>query len=455
LEWNQSRLKFYKGNKMRKILLLIFLSFAVNAVAQQNLSLSQLWQVMKENNYTLQQQQKLIDAAEEDVSIQSAAQYPVFSMGAMFNHQSEVASLELPSIFPGFSPPNIEAGVKDQYDLSVSVSQPIFTGFRTSSLINAANQQLQSKEIEKNVVGNNLMLMVGNLYYQSQLNLLQRKVLDQSEKRIENQLTLIRNLMDAEQKTAFDTLEVANRKLTIQSQLIKLKDSYDIVLSKIRYLINADKLTELKSLQISEVSLMVPELNQIQNAAINNRPELQLLNKQKKSVEYNKSAFKSSYYPQIYANASYHYAKPGVNFFQNEWMDYYTAGVKLQWELWAWGKSKSKVRQTQLTIEKIDLQNEQLKKDIMQQVEEAHKILQMTKTQINLNIKLVAVEKERYRIVNENYEQGLSTTIDLNNAELALTEAELELQKEYISWFQNKLVLDYSIGMIGNNKNRK
>jgi len=455
LEWNQSRLKFYKGNKMRKILLLIFLSFAVIAVAQQNLSLPQLWQVMKENNYTLQQQQKLIDAAEEDVSIQSAAQYPVFSMGAMFNHQSEVASLELPSIFPGFSPPNIEAGVKDQYDLSVSVSQPIFTGFRTSSLINAANQQLQSKEIEKNVVGNNLMLMVGNLYYQSQLNLLQRKVLDQSEKRIENQLTLIRNLMDAEQKTAFDTLEVANRKLTIQSQLIKLKDSYDIVLSKIRYLINADKLTELKSLQISEVSLMVPELNQIQNAAINNRPELQLLNKQKKSVEYNKSAFKSSYYPQIYANASYHYAKPGVNFFQNEWMDYYTAGVKLQWELWAWGKSKSKVRQTQLTIEKIDLQNEQLKKDIMQQVEEAHKILQMTKTQINLNIKLVAVEKERYRIVNENYEQGLSTTIDLNNAELALTEAELELQKEYISWFQNKLVLDYSIGMIGNNKNRK
>jgi len=440
---------------MRKILLLIFLSFAVNAVAQQNLSLSQLWQVMKENNYTLQQQQKLIDAAEEDVSIQSAAQYPVFSMGAMFNHQSEVASLELPSIFPGFSPPNIEAGVKDQYDLSVSVSQPIFTGFRTSSLINAANQQLQSKEIEKNVVGNNLMLMVGNLYYQSQLNLLQRKVLDQSEKRIENQLTLIRNLMDAEQKTAFDTLEVANRKLTIQSQLIKLKDSYDIVLSKIRYLINADKLTELKSLQISEVSLMVPELNQIQNVAINNRPELQLLNKQKKSVEYNKSALKSSYYPQIYANASYHYAKPGVNFFQNEWMDYYTAGVKLQWELWAWGKSKSKVRQTQLTIEKIDLQNEQLKKDIMQQVEEAHKILQMTKTQINLNIKLVAVEKERYRIVNENYEQGLSTTIDLNNAELALTEAELELQKEYISWFQNKLVLDYSIGMIGNNKNRK
>jgi len=438
---------------MRKILLFILLGFAGNTVAQQNLSLQELWQIMKENNYTLQQQQNLIDAAVEDVSIQSAAQYPVFSMGAAFNHQSEIASLTLPlpASLTGGNPISKEAGVKDQYDLSVSVYQPIFTGFRTSSLISAANQQLQSKEIEKKVVGNKLMLAVGNLYYQSQLNLLQRKVLEQSEKRIENQLTLIRNLMEAEQKTAFDTLEVANRKLTIQSQLIKLKDSYEIVLSKIRYLINTENFSDLKTFNSSEVSLAIPDLQDIQNTAINNRLELKLLYKQKKSVEYNKSALKSSYYPQIFANASYHYAKPGVNFFQNEWMDYYTAGVKLQWELWAWGQSKSKVRQTQLTIEKIDLQNEQLKKDIMQQVEEAHKNLEMTKTQINLNKNLVAVEKERYRIVKDNYEQGLSTTIDLNNAEHSLTAAELELQKEYISWFQNKLMLDYATGMIGNN----
>ena len=452
MEWNKSKLNFYKGIKMKKIILLIFLGFTGNTLAQKNLSLQELWQIMSEKNYTLQQQQKLINVAAEEVSIQSAAQYPVFSMGAAFNHQSEVASLELPFTFPGFSTPSIEAGVKDQYDLSVSVLQPIFTGFRTSSLIDAANEQLQSKEIEKNVVGNNLMLAVGNLYYQSQLNLMQRKVLEQSEKRIENQLILIRNLMQAEQKTAFDTLEVANRKLNIQSQLIKLKDGYEIMLSKMRYLITADNLTDLKSPKIQEISLIIPDLNEIQNSAINNRFELQLLHKQKKSVEYNKSALKSSYYPQIFANASYHYSKPGVNFFQNEWMDYYTAGVKFQWELWAWGRSKSRVKQTQLTIDKIDLQHEQLKKDIMQQVEEAHKNLKMTKTQIHLNKNLVAVEKERYRIVKENYEQGLATTLDLNNAEHDLTAAELELQKEYVSWFQNKLMLDFATGEIGNNK---
>ncbi len=437
---------------MKKIILFVFLGFAVNVVAQENLSLQQLWQVMKENNYTLQQQQKLIDAAAEDVSIQSAAQYPVFNVGAAFNHQSEIASLSLPLALTQGNPITMEAGVKDQYDLSVSVNQPLFTGFRTSSLIEAARQQMQSKEIEKNVIENQLLLSIGKLYYQSQLNLLQRKVLIQSEKRIENQLTLIRNMMDAEQKTAFDTLEVSSRKLNIQSQLIKLKDVYEIILSKTRYLINTENITDLNTLEIKTVSLKVPNLRDIQNSAINSRFELKFIDRQKKSVEYNKAALKSFYYPQIFANASYHYAKPGVNFFQNEWMDYYTAGVKLQWELWNWGQVKSKVRQTQLTIEKIDLQNEQLKKDILQQVDEAHKNLEMTKTQINLNKNLVNLEKERYRIVKENYEQGLSTTIDLNNAEHSLTAAELELQKEYISWFQNKLLLDYATGMIGNSK---
>ena len=437
---------------MRIVYLIILLGGIFVLSAQQNLSLEDLWQVLKENNYTLQKQQKLIDIAAEDVSIQSATQYPVLNMGAAFNHQSEVASLELPFALPNGTRPIIDAGVKDQYDLSVSVIQPIFKGFRTSSLINAANQQLQSKEIEKNIVEDQLLLSVGNLYYQSQLNLLQRRVLVESEKRIENQLTIIRNLMDAEQKTAFDTLEVSSRKLNIQSQLIKLKDGYEIILSKIRYLINTESFKDLNALKINDVKLIVPDLQNIQNEAINNRSELKLIDKQKKSVEYNKSALKSSYYPQIFANASYHYAKPGVNFFQNEWMDYYTAGVKLQWELWNWGQSKGEVRQTQLTIEKIELQNEQLKKDILQQVEEAYKNLEMTKTQINLNKNLVALEKERYRIVNENYEQGLSTTIDLNNAENALTAAELELQKEYISWFQNKLMLDYATGGIGNDK---
>ena len=436
---------------MKLILLILFFCFVVNIEAQENLSLPELWKIMKENNYTLQQQQKLIDIASEDVSIQSATQYPVLNMGAAFNHQSEVASLELPFALPGSSPANIEAGVKDQYDLSVSVSQPLFTGFRTSSLISAARQQLQSKEIEKDIIENKLQVSIGNLYYQAQLNLLQRKVLLESEKRIDNQLILIRNMMEADQKTAFDTLEVSSRKLYLQSQIVKLKDGYDILLSKIRYLINSDNFDDLKPLKINSVTLKVPDILEIKNDAIYKRSELNQMQQYRKSVEYGTTALKSSYYPQIFANASYHYSKPGVNFFQNEWMDYYTVGVKFQWELWKWGYDKSKVHQSELTIEKIDLQKEQLKKDILQQVEEAHKNLQMTITQINFNKNLVALEKERYRIANEKYQQGLSTSLDLADAEHSLTAAELELHKEYISWFQNQLLLDYATGNIAKN----
>jgi len=433
---------------MKRIGIFILVCFAMSAAAQQNVGLQDLWQIMEKNNYSLKQQQKLIDVASEDVSIYSAAQYPVFNLGASFRYQSEIASLELPIAIPGLSPTNIEAGVKDQYDMSLSVTQPLFLGFRTSSLISASEQQLQSKEIEKKVVKNQLMLTVGNLYYQAQLNVLQREVLEQSEKRIENQLELIRNLMDAEQKTAFDTLEVANYKINLQGQILKLKDAYEIVSSKIRYVINAENRIGLIPLNITENSLTIPELGDIQSVAINNRTELQLIDKQKRSMQFNETAIKSSYYPQVFANASYHYAKPGVNYFTDEWMDYYTLGVNLQWELWNWGQNKSKVRQTQITIDKIDLQKRQLENDILQQVEEAQKTLLMTRTQIKIDKNLVSLEKERYRIIKENYEQGLSTNIDLNNAEHSLTAAELELQKEYISWFQNKLMLDYATGNI-------
>jgi outer membrane protein TolC len=57
-------------------------------------------------------------------------------------------------------------------------------------------------------------------------------------------------------------------------------------------------------------------------------------------------------------------------------------------------------------------------------------------------------EKERYRITENRYNEGLATFLDLNTAEIDLTKAETELHKNYISWYKNKLQLDFATGEI-------
>ena len=45
---------------------------------------------------------------------------------------------------------------------------------------------------------------------------------------------------------------------------------------------------------------------------------------------------------QVYANAAMHYGRPGVNAFRDQWMGYYTLGVKMRWQFWDAGQNRRK-----------------------------------------------------------------------------------------------------------------
>ncbi|MBN2365044.1 MAG: TolC family protein [Calditrichaeota bacterium] len=96
----------------------------------------------------------------------------------------------------------------------------------------------------------------------------------------------------------------------------------------------------------------------------------------------------------------------------------------------------------------MTLDEKKLLDKINQQVEDAYANLQSDIDQIAFLKRLVDQEKERYRIVREKFNQGLATTLDLNDAENALTSAELRLQQSYAKWRQDAAFMDYATGQI-------
>ena len=130
-------------------------------------------------------------------------------------------------------------------------------------------------------------------------------------------------------------------------------------------------------------------------------------------------------------------------------MKYYNFGINLQWELWNWRRDASKVQQATLEQEKLDLENQKLVNDIQQQVKEVYLYLQSLIQQIQLQKLLIGQENERFRITQEKFQQGLMTSLDLNTAEHALTEAQLRLQENNISWQKYKIQLEFVCGTIG------
>lgn len=431
---------------IKRMLLIMVLSIPL--IAEESLTLQEAWQIALRNNLSLQQQQKVIQKAQQELAKRKADYLPSISAAGLYNHVSDIAiiNIKLPPPLPS---PEARPTTINVYDFNVSLSQPIFTGFRTKNLVKSAREEQKAQEIEERVLKNQILFQIGLLYYEIQSNLIQQDVLVESIERVDAQLTTARNFYFAEQIPAFDTLEVANRKLQLQNQLQNLKNIHQILLTNFKFALNTDSLVQITPAAVLKTGLSVPPLNDFYTKAIRHRPELEKVTVLQQAQLFRARALKSAYYPQLSAIASYHYFRLNADFAYDKWQDFYTIGLNFQWNIWNWKRDKRAVEQAHLDYKRLDIVSEQIVQNIKQQVTEAYKYLDNSRQQIQLQKKLVTQEEERYRITREKFEQGQATNLDLTGAERALTEAKLLLEQNYIRWYQYQLQLDFATGVIG------
>ena len=435
----------FDNNTYRKysfIILCLILLFPILLMGQDRLTLEQSWVIALKNNYTIQQQENLIEKAQEEIAIQKTDYYPSLSTSGLWARANfETMPIKLPS-------ESNKVGV----DLvSLSINQSIFSGLRTKNLVASAHERLLAQQIKISMIQNAVLVEVGNLYYEIQYNRLQQKVLEASINRINNQQKNIYNLYMSEQATPFDTLEISNKKLQLENQRAIVQDAEIILWSNFKYLLNEDELPPITPLSPESIQFILLDQTDHIQQAIQTRPELKNLSAQKKAQLIYSDVLKARYYPHLSASFGFNVLKMTGDLFIDEWTNFYSVMINFQWELWNWNRDSKKVQQAKLDIQNIELQESQLIQDIKHQIKVAYQNLQSSQKKIKLQKKLVSQEKERYRITDERYNQGLATFLDLDSSELAYTEAETELHKYFITWHKNRLQLDFATGIISQN----
>jgi multidrug efflux system outer membrane protein len=94
----------------------------------------------------------------------------------------------------------------------------------------------------------------------------------------------------------------------------------------------------------------------------------------------------------------------------------------------------------------LNLEEQKIIENIKTEVKQAYQNLLTDRDQIFLTKKLVQQERERYRIGQQKYEQGLTSATDLNNVQTALTASDLRYKQSLIKWWQDKALMDYATG---------
>jgi outer membrane protein TolC len=416
---------------------------------QEVLQLHEAWELLLQQNRTLQQQQALVKKAEKEVVYLSREILPKVRIGAAYRYTSEIAEMDLPRLFPSQPALSIRAGVHDVYDMNVEVQQLLFTGGRLKNQKKVAAALRGSAVWQYRALQQKLLLQTGKLYHGIQLLSLQRDVLERAIQRAEIHLQKARSLLAARQIMAFDTLRVANQKLQLQKQLQVLDGLIRIQKERFARLLGMDRAPEIAPYAQKGAFPQLAEIASYQKEALKNRPDLYAVEHRVRAGLAKTRVARSAYFPQVAGVFAYHYARPGVNFFVDEWMTYYTVGISLRWELWNWQQTRTRVQQTKLETRAAEIAHEDLRRQILAEVREAYIQVQNRQAELEYQQRIVAQEKERYRITRTQFEQGMATSLDLSLAEQDVASAELQLQRLRIELENAWLQLKYATGTIG------
>lgn len=429
-------------------LLLCF--FLTGKSLSQPLELTEALRMVEERNLQLRKQTESEKIARLQEWVQKAKRLPSLDLSVSSSYLTEVNEIDLSRTI-GIPDRRVELGGHDRSEIILGIRQPIFTGFRLKSQIELAKNTTLSEHALFETLANEIHHKVHLIFYSSQSLTNQRRILESSRQRLQVQLRQVRNLFEAAQVMAFDTLRVFNQMLALDIDLEKNAFQRGLIKLQLAHLLDLPEARPIAEIGLDAPTDEWPDVIRLKQQALAQRPELQRLQLAQKGARIQENLARSTLFPVVFGHANFHYAKPGLDPVVNEWMDYFSVGFNLQWNLWRWQGDRKQVESIRIRRNQLTLEEQALLRAIEIEVEERFEELLHRVRQWRLARQLQKQQSERYRIVSAQHQNGLATTNDLVTAEADLTNAELRTQNVVIRYHIGVADLKKATGAIMRN----
>jgi outer membrane protein TolC len=169
------------------------------------------------------------------------------------------------------------------------------------------------------------------------------------------------------------------------------------------------------------------------------RPEYQLFEYQKKSLQAMEKVVSTQNKPRVMAFAQLGYGRPGLNFLSNDFEAYYQFGVKLNWRIWDWGSRGRSLEQ--LKIKQALVQNQQEVFETNQQVKSERFDYQVGKLQelLKRDEEIIQLRRQIVQSAKAQMKNGVITTTQYLTLLNQSTQAEIRKQMHEIELLKTKV----------------
>lgn len=410
---------------MRKIKLIALSLTAFLAVSANALNLDEAVDIALKNNFDIQGKNYDYLESLENVKVNRANFLPKLDTAYTYTNTDE---------------PNVGYGSDDAV-ASVTLSYNLFNGFKDIALKDSANYLSESSQYSLDATKQDIVLDTKTAYinYLDKLNALEtyKSAYSLFQEQYENSKNKFEQGLIAKN----DLLQVQVNMSSAKQNVVKAQGDLKIAKNKLSNILGGIDLSNEKIENLDEKTLVASNYDEKQ---LENRSEVQALTMNLKSIRELEKSANAGYYPKINASVSH-----------NEYYDGFTsdrpekgeenqniAKVSATWNLFNGGADMA---QSEMYKKRYLSANSLLNKTVHEinlQYESAKSNLEVAIDNLETSRLALLQAQENYEIVKNRFNEGISTTTDLTDANYLLTQAKQGYNRAYFDKYLAISTLD-------------
>jgi len=358
---------------MKKILpfssIFLFLFLAMNAHKQISLEQAIKHGLEMSGSY----KNKFLSEKTAELRVEQSFKNKLFRLGfnANYLYKSETMTIE----FPGVEIPEIisvpgqsfEAGVHHNYDLSLDLHQPLFTGGVLNNMMEMEKVRKALESNQRKLEKNSIVELIKSTFFDYHILKSRKKAVLSLQKSLKLHSQKLTNLFEEGLVKKTDLLETKKSLEQTEMDVIGL----DQAIEKVRI-----DFHQMCGHYPEEIKRGYQEEERSKDQALEyfkmSHPVLKTLQHQRDILELQKKIAEGKYLPSINGFAELHYGKPGIDFFEKEWSLYFQGGVTLTIPVFDWNRCSGEKRILDLNIQKLENQKNDFIKEIVNTLDQLY-----------------------------------------------------------------------------------
>ena len=385
----------------------LWLSLCLATTAQAE-NLDDAWTAALNTNHQIKAAQANTNVSQEQLKAAEGQNLPDLNVGTGYTQYNETPSAKtsIEGKATQFSMQQM-GSVKAQ----AMATLPIYTSGKITHNINAAQATLDATQASEKVATLNLKMQVADSYI-AVLRLEDAVQVAQSHiHSLESHQKDVKNLFEQGVVAKNDVLAADVELLNAKQLLMQAANVYDNAKARYNQLLTRPLTAKV------ELAKQVPELpkttlENLNQSALNQRPELLVLNEQIESLHEQTKAMKAGLMPQVALNGGYQYQQNRYQAYEGLWQ----ANVGVDWKLYD-GSTNHKGEALEKQALVLKEQHEELSGQILLQIRQAWLDSQETQQRLQVAKQTILQADENLKVTTDRYQQGLATHTEVIQAE--------------------------------------